>query len=47
MDYDELELGSDELSPMKPYTAERAAEITEINSDIASAFADICAMDGI
>ena len=47
MNYDELELDEDELAPPKPYTPERASEIAEINSEIASAFAEICAMDGI
>lgn len=41
MDFEELELGADELIPAKPYTAERAEEIAEINSEIASLFAEI------
>lgn len=47
MNFDEPVLGDDELTPPKPYTAERAAEIAEINSEIASAFADILAMDNL
>ncbi len=34
-------LGVDELTPMKPYTAERADEIAELNSEIANLFAEI------
>ena len=45
MDYDELELEAEELEPLRPYTPERAAEIAELNSDIASAWADLCSMD--
>ncbi len=41
MDFDELELGEDELTPTKPYTTERAEEIAELNSEIASLFAEI------
>ncbi len=41
MKNDELSLGADELAPAKPYTAERAEEISEINSEIASLFAEI------
>ncbi len=41
MNYDELPLGDDELAPAKPYTAERAEEIAEINGEIASLFAEI------
>ena len=41
MDFEELELGADELTPSKPYTAERAEEIAEINGEIASLFAEI------
>lgn len=41
MDFEELPLGADELTPMKPYTAERAEEIAELNRDIASLFAEI------
>lgn len=41
MDFDELPLGADELTPPKPYTAERAAEIAEINSEIARLAAEI------
>lgn len=38
---EELELGADELTPAKPYTAERAEEIAEINGEIASLFTEI------
>ena len=38
---EELELSADELTPAKPYTAERAEEIAEINGEIASLFAEI------
>lgn len=41
MDYNEIPLSADELALMKPYTAERAEEISEINSEIASLFAEI------
>lgn len=41
MDFEDLELGEDELAPMKPYTAERADEIAELNREIASLFAEI------
>ncbi len=41
MDFDEIPLGEDELAPMKPYTAERAEEIAELNREIASLLADI------
>lgn len=41
MDFEELPLAGDELAPMKPYTAERAEEIAELNSEIASLFAEI------
>lgn len=41
MDFEELPLGADELAPMKPYTAERAEEISELNREIASLFAEI------
>lgn len=41
MDFEELPLSADELTPQKPYTAERAEEIAEINSEIASLFAEI------
>lgn len=41
MDVDEIPLGADELTPAKHYTAERAEEIAEINSEIASLFAEI------
>lgn len=30
MDFDELELGADELSPEKPYTPERREELDEL-----------------
>ena len=41
MDLYEFPLGTDELTPPKPYTAERAEEIAEINSEIARLFAEI------
>lgn len=41
MDFDELPLNADELTPPKPYTAERAEEIAEINSEIARLAAEI------
>ena len=41
MDYDELPLGADELTPPKPYTPERAEEIAELNREIASLLAEI------
>ncbi len=41
MDYENLEIGADELTPSKPYTVERAEEIAELNSEIASLFAEI------
>ncbi|GEM_PF-6076831 len=41
MNFEDLPLGTDEITPMKPYTAERAEEISEINSEIASLFAEI------
>ncbi len=41
MNFDEIPLGVDELAPAKPYTAERAEEIAELNSEIASLFAEI------
>lgn len=41
MDFEEIPLGEDELAPAKPYTAERAEEIAELNSEIASLFAEI------
>lgn len=41
MNIDELELGADELTPPKPYTAERAEEIAEINGAIASLYTEI------
>ncbi len=41
MDFEEIPLGTDELVPMKPYTAERAEEIAELNREIASLLADI------
>ncbi len=43
MDYDDFELGADELSPEKPYTAERQEELNELWADIASLVAEITA----
>jgi len=41
MDFEELPLGADELTPMKPYTAERADEIAEIMAEVGRLFAEI------
>ena len=41
MDFDDLELGADELAPEKPYTAERQEEINELWADIAALAAEI------
>ena len=41
MNYDELPLGADELTQPKPYTAERAEEIAELNREIAALAAEI------
>lgn len=41
MNFEELPLDADDLTPAKPYTAERAEEIAELNSEIASLFAEI------
>lgn len=41
MNFDEIPLGDDELVPTKPYTAERAEEIAEINNEIASLYTEI------
>ena len=41
MDYNELPLEKDELTPPKPFKAERAEEIAELNREIASLFVDI------
>lgn len=41
MDFDELPLGEDELLPIKPYSAERAEEIAELNREIARLAAEI------
>lgn len=41
MDFEELPLGEDELTPPKPYTVEREEEIAELNREIASLFAEI------
>lgn len=43
MDYDEIALGEDELTPAKPYTQERQEEINELLTDIASLAAEITA----
>ena len=44
-DYEnEHDLDFEELSEPKPLTAERRAEIDEINSEIAELFRDICEM---
>lgn len=41
MDYDEIPLSADELTPIKPLSAERAEEIAEIMDNIAGLFAEI------
>ena len=41
MDFDEIPLGKDELTPPKPYTPERAEEIAELMAEIKSLFAEI------
>ena len=43
MDFDDLELGEDELTPEKPYTPERREEINELWADIAALAAEIIA----
>ena len=43
MDFDDLELGEDELTPEKPYTPERQEEINELWADIAALAAEITA----
>lgn len=43
MDYDDFELGADELTPEKPYTPERREEINELWADIAALAAEITA----
>ena len=41
---EEFDLDFEELSEPKPLTAERRAEINEINSEIAELFREICEM---
>lgn len=41
MDYEELPLDTDDLTPAKPYSAERAEELAELVGEIASLFAEI------
>lgn len=41
-----MELSSNELAPPKPYTAERAEEIAEINGEIAGLFEEINEREG-
>lgn len=43
MDFDEIELGEDELTPAKPYTPERQEEINELWTEIASLLPDVTA----
>lgn len=43
MDFEDLELGADELAPEKPYTPERREEIDELWADIAALVAEITA----
>ncbi|MCM1276028.1 MAG: hypothetical protein NC299_11815 [Lachnospiraceae bacterium] len=40
----ERELSADELAPPKPYSAERRAEIDELNAEISALYKDICEM---
>lgn len=42
--YEEYELDKSELEPPRPMSAERRAEIDEINSEIAKVFREICEM---
>lgn len=41
MDYDEIPLGADELTPTKPLSAERAEEIAEIMAEVGRIFAEL------
>lgn len=41
LDYDDFELGADELTPEKPYTPERREEINELLANIAALAAEI------
>ncbi len=43
MDFDELELGADELSPEKPYTPERREELDELWASIAALAPEVTA----
>lgn len=43
MDFDDIELGEDELTPEKPYTPERREEINELLADIATLATEIIA----
>ncbi len=43
MDFDELELGADELTPEKPYTPERREEINELLANLAALATEITA----
>lgn len=43
MDFDDFELGADELAPEKPYTPERREEINELFADIATLAAELTA----
>ena len=43
MDFDDIELDEDELTPEKPYTPERREEINELWADIAALAAEIIA----
>lgn len=41
MDFEDIPLGKDELTPMKPYATERAEEIAELMAEIKSIAAEI------
>lgn len=43
MDFDDIELGADELAPEKPYTPERREEINELWANLAALAAEITA----
>ncbi len=42
---DDYELDSSEIEPLKPYTPERAEEISELMSEISKTYNDILSMD--
>lgn len=41
------QLDADELTPPKPLSAERRAEIDELNAEISALYREICEMDVI